>query len=174
MNYSKKDSVRFLPPPQWPKGQGKQGRGANQGKGNQGGRKFKGRGQNRGGQGGSVPAGGVRTGSIAGGSIAAVLFWLVVAIVLIAFAAGIIWAIIQMVSKDDETDDQVPVDSDQKAKETSVERLPFKVNKPVGDFLASARTAFGSGNYREAMNGSRSTLVSFAFWSESTGTRNKC
>ena len=149
---SESDSVKFVPPPKSPNPSNRStNKGNSKGNGNFTPRRNTGGGSNqrnsqRGGGSFGAPSGG----AVAGGSIVAVLFWIVVAIVLIAFAVGIIWAIIQMNKKDDEEEEQSELDVQGK-KETSVERLPFKVNKPTGDLLQAARQAFGSGNYRDAI-----------------------
>ncbi len=138
---SDKDSVRFLPPPKINPAQGKQRTNT----GPQNPRKGRSNRQSRSGSGIGASSGGV----VAGG-VVAVLFWIVVVIVLIAFAVGIIWAVIQMNSNKEDEEEQSVVE-DRGPKETSVERLPFKVSQPVGDFLTSARQALGAGNYREAI-----------------------
>jgi len=101
---------------------------------------------------GKAPAGGGATGTRTDGAfVMNIIFWVVVAVILITFLALLVWAFLKVEFKEQQLEEQVvedrPIDT-----KASVEDLPFQMpSGPTGDWLSVARGHFESGNFKSAI-----------------------
>ena len=142
------DSLRPISPPPVPQGGrrgGKGGGGKNGGEWRPGGG-----GTGGGGRRGNSPV--FNSAPSLGGAGMALngIAWVLIGIILVAVIAGIIYAIIKLdLSKDDDEDEE-----DEESEEVELspaEKLPFDVDRSIGDFLDAAKNAYVKQDYRMAM-----------------------
>lgn len=99
-----------------------------------------------------APTGGGANGARTDGAfLMNIIFWVVVAVILITFLALLVWAFLKVEFKEQQLEEQViedrPIDT-----KASVEDLPFQLpSGPTGDWLSVARGHFESGNFKSAI-----------------------
>ena len=75
--------------------------------------------------------------------------WVVIGILLLAVGVGIVYAIMKLdLSKDE--DEEEDEDEPEEVELSPADKLPFEIDKSIGNFLDAARAAYEQQDYRQA------------------------